>query len=296
MIAAIKHVKSLNPLATSESSAGLRSLMKGVERKSIFSARTNLAAYAEDIKAAVLKNLGGDSNLATGALDLHNALKQYEYDPQTGFPGAPDKNIPPAEPGTLQDLGSSTRIKLVLTTNFRQAVNFQKKKAGNEPDALEQYPAWELIRIYDREIPRGERRGPKGSIVDVPGDDWPSRFQSAAEVAGDEDALRVFTATGRMIARKDSPIWEELGNPDNFDDAIGTDYPPFAFNSGYGWIEVSRDECVQVGLIDEGDQIAPSDEAFGAELEKDAASATLADFRALRADLLKAANEWRAAA
>ncbi len=296
MLAAIQHLKTLTPEATGLSSAELRALMKGVERKSIFSARTNLAAYAQDIKQAVTDYLSGDSNLATQSLTLQQKLDQYGYTPEGGFPDAPDASIPGAESGTLQDLRSDARTRLVLQTNFRQATNYMKQQAGNEPDALEQFPAWELIRVYPRQVPRGERIGPKGALVEVPGDDWESRFQAAAETAGDDDAARVFDETGRMIARKDSPIWEELGNPDNFDDAIGTSYPPFAFNSGMGWRDVDRAECVSVGLIDENDQIAPTDNEFGSELEDDASSATLADLKSTRAALLAAAKLLRGAA
>jgi hypothetical protein len=296
MLAAAKYLKTLQPLATSKSSAELRALMAGVERKAIFSARTNLVGYTSDIKAAVLKYLSGDTNLATAKLDLLQALQQYGYTPEQGFPQAPDAAIPPAEAGSLQDLSSDARLKLVAQTNFRQATNYMKKQAGNEPDALEQFPAWELIRVYPRQIERGQRRGPKGTIVEDPGADWPSRFREAAQLAGDDDALRVLDETGRMIARKDSPLWTELGNPDNFDDAIGTDYPPFAFSSGMGWTDVDRAECVQVGLIDEGDQIAPAgDSEFAAELEKDAASATLSDLQATRNALLDAAAKLRGA-
>ena len=289
MIAALKHLQSLAPEGTSLGSAELRDQMAGVERKSIFSARTNLLAYVEQIKAAVADMLGGDDNLATARLKLKNALAEFGYDPQTGFADAPDASIPPAERGSLQDLGSDARLKLVLQTNFRQALNFRKKEAGNEPDALEQFPAWELLRIYAREIPRGEKRGPQGTVVEDPGNDWPSRFRQAAEATGDDDALRVLDDTDRMIARKDSPVWEYLGDPDNFDDAIGTDYPPLAFNSGYGWQAVSRAECVEIGLIEEDDTIAPAKpETFGEELLFDPTKATLANWRATRNELAAA--------
>lgn len=293
MLAALTHLKSLQPMATNASSAELRALMKGVERKAIFSARTNLANYVGDIKDAVASMLTGDSNMATAKLDLLNKLREYGYTPEEGFPGAPDKTIPPAEAGALLDLSSDQRLQLVVQTNFRQALNFQKQKDGNEPDALEQFPAWELVRVYEREIPRGERRGPKGSIVEVPGADWPSRFSQACDATGDTDAAAVLQSTDRMIARKDSPVWEYLGDPDNFDDAIGTDYPPFAFNSGYGWVEVARDECVELGLIGERDMIEPSEPEFGSELSEDETTSLLAELRTEKAELLKAAYAWR---
>ena len=289
----LKHIKGLKPLATNEGAQGLRSLSESVAQKSIFSARTNLIDYVFDIKDAVQALASGDSNMATQILTLQQKLAGYGYTPEGGFPDAPDKSIPPAEGGSLRDLSSDGRIKLVLQTNFRQAENYEKKAAGNEPGALEQFPAWELVRIYEREIPRGERRGPKGTIVEVPEDGWPARFRQACEATGDDDALAVLDDTGRMIARKDSPVWDYLGDPDNFDDAIGTDYPPLAFNSGYGWRAVPRAECVEIGLIDEDDVIAPDDSEFASELQDDAETATLADLHAARSELLAAAAKLR---
>ena len=54
-----------------------------------------------------------------------------------------------------------------------------------------------------------------------------------------------------MIARKGATIWEELGSAAIFDDALDTDHPPFAFNSGMGWRSVPRAECIRLGLIAE---------------------------------------------
>ena len=48
-----------------------------------------------------------------------------------------------------------------------------------------------------------------------------------------------------MIAKKDSPIWQELGSED---DGLGNPYPPFAFGSGMGWEIVSQSEIDELGL------------------------------------------------
>ena len=52
-----------------------------------------------------------------------------------------------------------------------------------------------------------------------------------------------------MIALKNDPIWERLGDPKTFDDALGNPYPPFAFNSGYDVRDVSRKEAERLGVI-----------------------------------------------
>ena len=51
-----------------------------------------------------------------------------------------------------------------------------------------------------------------------------------------------------MVALKGDPLWGELGSYDNFADALGVDHPPFAFNSGMGWREISREEARAMGI------------------------------------------------
>ena len=121
---------------------------------------------------------------------------------------------------------------------------------------LDEIPALELLRVYDRDTPRGFKLE-KGALVTVPGDDWPSRWRAAAQTVGDTDALRILGDTGRMIALKASPIWQALGDgAGGYDDTLGNPYPPFAFNSGYDTDGVDRAQCEELGLIRPG-QRAP---------------------------------------
>lgn len=129
----------------------------------------------------------------------------------------------------------------------------------NDPDVVDAYPAWELLRVYDRDVPRGFKRGSKGTLIPVPDDAWPARWQAACNDAGDDDALAVFQKTGRMIALKDSDVWQSLGDgAGGYDDTLGNPYAPFAFNSGFDTDEVSYAECVELGLLDDGDKPTPA--------------------------------------
>jgi hypothetical protein len=69
--------------------------------------------------------------------------------------------------------------------------------------------------------------------------DWPARWKIAGGALVDG---------GRMIALKGDPIWGELGGYENFSDALGVDHPPFAFNSGMGWKEISAAEVRALGI------------------------------------------------
>jgi len=117
----------------------------------------------------------------------------------------------------------------------------------NQLMAVDAYPCWELKRMFGRQVPRGFMRGPKGTLVPVPDDDWPSRW----EAAGGE-----FYGDNRMIARVDDEVWQNLGDGDgDYDDALGNPFPPFAFNSGFMTFDISRKEAVELGVIDEDEKV-----------------------------------------
>ncbi len=80
--------------------------------------------------------------------------------------------------------------------------------------------------------------------------------------------MLVALESGRMVARKDSPIWQALGDgAGGFDDTLGTPYPPFAFGSGMGVEDVDRDTAMSLGLIDRDSQVTPQDRGFNAALQ-----------------------------
>jgi len=148
-------------------------------------------------------------------------------------------------------LSVETCIQMVLNTQREMTNGFARLKAGSTDIALFQFPCWELVRLYTVEIPRGERQGPKGTIVEVPGDDWPSRWETAGGKL----------VNGRMVAHKWDQVWTKLGSTKLFGDGFDNPFPPFAFNSGMGWRAVGRDEAIELGVIAEDDDApdAPED-------------------------------------
>lgn len=139
-------------------------------------------------------------------------------------------------------------FKISVATDVTRGAGTFVKEAG-DADVVEAYPAWELLRIYDRDVPRGFRRDPKGGLMPMPGDDWESRWQAA----GGE------LINGRMIALKNDPIWQALGDGvGGYTDTLGNPFPPFAFNSGYDVNNIGRVECIELGLMDEGDVAKPA--------------------------------------
>lgn len=207
-------------LPTTMDTQGLRTLSRDIRAKSLFSARTAHLGYLENIKQAVEDMLAGKSNIATGRATLQDALDAIGY--------------VPTESG-ITDLSSDARLRLILDTQTSQASNWAMRQQGLDQDSLYQFPAWELVRISHRVLPRND--DPKAVS-------WYTRWQAVGGQLYD----------GRMVALKDSSIWSNLGDSGLFDDGIDSDVPPYAFNSGMGWREVGRDEAIGLGIIN-GDEI-----------------------------------------
>lgn len=142
------------------------------------------------------------------------------------------------ESGGLTDLASQRRLGLIFDQNTQEAFGYARAKAGQSEGALAAFPAQELIRIEDRQKPRG---------------DWAERFVRAGG--------RVIA--GRMVALKTDPVWAKLSR-------FGTPWPPFDFGSGMGVQDVDYDEAVALGLIQDGELPKASLPEFNSQLEASA--------------------------
>jgi hypothetical protein len=152
--------------------------------------------------------------------------------------------------GETMDMGFFLRTAMEVAEgagNF-MAQNFDQTR-------IDEFPALELLRVYDRMVPRGSPKDPEGPDNAWDGGRWPA----ACDEAGDDDALKVFTETGRMVALKSSGVWQALGDgAGGYTDTLGNAFEPFAFNSGVGTDEVSRDEAVELGLMHDDDEVEPA--------------------------------------
>jgi len=247
---ALNQLRRQGVLPTHLGSADLAALGRSFHRDNFTSARTLLTDLLDQYKADVQSLLdpvitqrpdrvtpeNPQGNVTTGLDPATARLRAKELLKELGY--SPD----PQERGTLKDLSSDARINLVIKTQTETKQGAGAYLQGADPAVLEAFPCWELYRLESKKTTR----------------DWPSRFRLAAQIAGDTDAARVLDATGRMIARKDSPLWDELGSQDNFDDGLQNPYPPFAFNSGMWTRNVAYDEAEQLGFVNLNTQIPPA--------------------------------------
>lgn len=234
--ARLNAVKTILP--TSLNSTQLAALGPDFHRRALVSARLGNASVLDTIYSGLQSLLKGNSNVPEQRLAIQRALAA------SGYQAPADKE------GTLQDFGSRARQDLILETNLATARGYGQFVVANDPDLLDGFPAWELVRDESRDVPRGSDKSTIG---------WERRWMTAAQASGDGKAGGALTNGGRMVALKNSPIWNWLGDTGLFPDGLGNPYPPFAFNSGMGVEEVDREDAVSLGLIDADTPIEPAD-------------------------------------
>ena len=234
-------------METTLGTSGLREKGMQILARSAFTARGSNAIYASELKRIIDELSSGNISEGQARTALWECLKALGYTPEGGFPDAPPGEVPPAVAGSLQDLSSFQRRDLIVSTQIDLMRGVGQQTRGHTPDRLRQFPAWELVRVSSSKAPRHwggvEMGGPKDALT-VPR--W--------TIAGGR------LAAGKMVAFKGDPVWGELGHYENFDDALGVDHPPFAFNSGMGWREVGADEAERLGVS--GPHFETADEWF----------------------------------
>ncbi len=233
-------------MPTWASSDDIRRWDATLRTQALFSARTTRKTYLASLRSALAKVASGELGSFQAKDALRRSLSSLGYTAAAGFPqdagktGPNGETIPPATRGSIRDLASSGRIGLILDTNVKQARSLAQKASGDNPVFLLSNPAWRLTRTGARKKPRG---------------DWKRRWKSAGDACAWKGAVR-----DEFVAAKDSPIWAEIGKgAGGFGDALGNDYPPFAFGSGMAWVNVGRGEwrriCAKAGIPDGLDEL-----------------------------------------
>lgn len=229
-------------LPTGLSSAELRdTIAPEIRRRSFFSARTAEAEYL--VKARQVC-----ADVAAGKIGQSEARFQLE-----GFLDSVGWPAPGNDSGDITDLGSIARLDLIIDTQRDMAHSVARIDAQT-PDMIDQFPAWRFVRFGTRKDPRN----------------WEERWAQAASAVGWEGVAR----NGEMVALKTSPIWEALGaGAGDHRDTLGNPYPPFAFNSGMDWRDVSAEECERIGLVPKAgkvprESLTPGEKDFKRVAEK----------------------------
>jgi hypothetical protein len=141
----------------------------------------------------------------------------------------------PGDSGSLTDITSTRRLNLIWDFQTADAHGFASQKADMDPDRLDAFPAYRLLRVESRRVPR----------------DWYTRWGDAGAKVGWVGASKT-----EMVALKTSPIWIALSR-------FGKPWPPFDYSSGMGLDDVDRDEAEALGLLDKNEDPAARLQSLG---------------------------------
>lgn len=212
---ALQSVAVRTVLPTTLNSEQYRKLGSEILRRTQFSAQVQSVDFLDQVAGVATDLATGKTSLATARAMLQRTRDAINE----------------------REMLDDARLDLILRTQTEMAQGYGQAVQGNDPDVIDAFPCTELFRLEDRQEPR----------------DWEQRWRAAADEVGDESALRVLKETGHMIARKDSEIWQAIGDgAGGFTDTLSNPYPPFAFSSGMWTRDISRSEALQMGIDVEG--------------------------------------------
>lgn len=120
-------------------------------------------------------------------------------------------------------------IQIVIST-WKKMDNSIRQLKCQTLGQRKRYPAWRLTRTAYSTTTR---------------EDWNARWVAAGNAVKWKGASK-----SNFVALKNSPIWKAIGDGSGgFADAWGNPFPPFAVDSGMGWMRVDYGEAHALGLI-----------------------------------------------
>ena len=216
------------------------SIQAGFRDRAFFSSQVAELQFLEAFRTGSAAHAAGAADISKIRMALRDFLQKAGHE------------TPDELKGTIKDLYSKARLDVILKTNVATARGFVRYANGMSPGAFAAFPAQKLLRIRQRKQGRA----------------WDARWKAAGDSVGWKGATPDF---GTRTALKDSPIWQALGDgAGGYRDGLGNPFPPFAWGSGVGVVNVSRKETIELGLI--------SDEELRektAEMEKQRDAGTL---------------------
>lgn len=236
----IRRAKARQVLPTSLGTKDLTRVSSDLKRVSVFSAKIEIADALQGINDVVVEVIRGiepkdEETFVYKAPDgteqvrrkkpLQLSIPDAKVMLRDKFRELGIKAESPEKVGTIQDPTSDARLDLIVKTQEAIAQNFGSYVARQDETIMDIWPAQELVRASPSKVRR----------------DWAERWEKAGGTI----------YNGRFIALKDSKVWENLGSPTLFPDALGNPFPPFAFNSGMDVTDITRDEAIKLGVMTE---------------------------------------------
>ena len=195
------------------------SVQAGLRDRAFISSQVAEHQFLDAFRTGSAAHAAGAADISKIRMALRDYLTRKGYQPTD------------EERGTIKDLTLKARLDVIIKTNVATARGFVRYANGMSPGAFAAFPAMKLLRIRQRKQGRA----------------WDARWKAAGDSVGWKGATPDF---GTRTALKDSPIWQALGEgAGGYRDGLGNPFPPFAWGSGVGVVDVSRKEAIELGLI-----------------------------------------------
>lgn len=219
------------PIGSVMRSADWQAMPQELRDSAFFSAGVTNAQFLAQQKASIRDMISrarekNESGQSMWKMDRGQFVKQLRVMGEAVGIAHPDGRKGGINEKDITDPLSIARLKLVVNTQLEMAYGQGQYLAAMDADVLQEWPAWELVRITPKKAPR----------------DWDARWVEAANAVNWEGVSREAFKQGRKIALKTSGIWIRLSR-------FGKPHSPFDFNSGMGVEEVDRDTTEQLGLM-----------------------------------------------
>ncbi len=215
--AAIDRLGSKSPVTSQLRSAEWAQVPIALRERAYFSAGVDDARVLSALREKTLQGLaqarpdGVGMNRARFVADMREML-----------------GAAPGDSGNLADITATNRLALIWDFQTTAANAQAAHKATLDPNILDAFPAYRLIRVESRRVPR----------------DWYERWGKAGAAVG-----WVGASQRVLVALVTSPIWVAASR-------FGTPWPPFDYNSGMGLEAVDREETEALGLLPKGEDPA----------------------------------------
>jgi hypothetical protein len=152
---AVKALERRTPVASALKSAGWGEMARGLRRDAFWSAGVEHAKFLSTAQEKLLQSIKGERvRLAGGEANMDQG--RFVKDMRSLVQGARSTGELPAGPSAtpLQDIGSSTRLRLIYDMQTQSAAAYANWKTGQDEDILQAFPAQEFRRVESRIEPR----------------------------------------------------------------------------------------------------------------------------------------------
>jgi hypothetical protein len=229
---ALDFVRGRAAVAAALDSEGWLGVPQALRERAFFSARVADLQTLTEMRRLVARGLAWDPAGKDGPV---MDAGRFEKEMRRILIDGDIRTAGPEDMGTLKDIRSTPRLRLVFRVQTEQARGWAATKAGMDPAMLDAVPGYFFTRVEPRKNQRGEAW-------------WAARWAAACAAAGGRGCV-----VSPMMGLKTSRVWWALGAAGPF----GNPYEPFDWGSGMGREDADRDACEAAGLLRPGQTVEP---------------------------------------